>query len=142
MCDDAIDVTTNDIMCHLVSHDSYIDEGVVMTSGMVHCATMTTLVPHDISKINTQMVNNKSGAFIIVPYQHNYKWHNSHIHKGVAMTYDMTWEWHDVIVDKDGATWHMAYPKSIALCVFNVVLIWKFVTWQISAILYMIPMPK
>jgi hypothetical protein len=73
MCDDAIDVTTNDIMCHLVSHDSYIDEGVVMTSGMVHCATMTTLVPCGISKINIQMANSKSGACIIVPYCLYYK---------------------------------------------------------------------
>jgi hypothetical protein len=91
MCDDAIDVTTNDIMCRLVSHDSYIDEGVVMTSGMVHCATMTTLVPCGISKINIQMANSKSGTCIIVPYCLYYKLHNMSFGLGMFLILTNVW---------------------------------------------------
>lgn len=56
------------------------------------------LVPQDISNIN-QMGNNKSGAcIIIVPYRHNYKWHDMSFGLGMILLFTKAWPWH--------VTWH------------------------------------
>ena len=57
------------------------------------------LVPQDISNINNQMGNNKSGAcIIIVPYRHNYKWHDMSFGLGMILLFTKAWPWH--------VTWH------------------------------------